>query len=244
MDGIATIEQSGLRERVLAELENAILLGKLPEGTRLVEAEIATRMGVSKTPVREALLLLEQSGLVRLFPRRGAVVAGVDLTLIDEVFALRELIECYAVEQALVRMTAADLAELDRRLDRLDRAVRTDPDNHRLISDCDLTLHEYLFERSSNRLLLDLWQVLRRRMHLVHVVTSLGTPAHPGASAFETKSEAITGRHRAYVDVLRKGDVRRAVEATREHLRVGWELARKSYAELGAGRAAARDGTH
>ncbi len=242
-EGIAVLEQPGLRERVAAELERAILLGMLAPGTRLVETELAARLGVSKTPVREALLALQQTGLVRVIPRRGAVVAGVTRSLIEELFALREVIEGYAVAQAFVHLTAADFAHLDHLVDRLVDAVRTHPEDYHLISDRDLAIHEYVFARSENTLLLDIWRLLRARMRMVHAYTRLGRlgrAEHAGQSGGDVAAvDPVVAQHRTYVAVLRQGNLERALEVTRQHLRTGRDLALRHCAAVEAHEAAA-----
>ena len=108
-----------LRQEVLGALRAAILARRDPPGTRLLEAEVAGRMGISRAPVREAIRQLEQEGLVEFFPHRGAIVIGLPDDEIDAVYELRALIEAKAIARACSRATPADLEQLDRIIDEM-----------------------------------------------------------------------------------------------------------------------------
>ena len=89
-----------LRQEVLSALRTAILAREIKAGSRLLEAEVAARMGVSRAPVREAIRQLEQEGLVEFFPHRGAVVVGLPDAEIDAIYELRAMIEGRATADA------------------------------------------------------------------------------------------------------------------------------------------------
>ncbi len=93
---------------MLAALREAITSGRLPAEARIKQEQIAAELGVSRTPVREALHLLEQEGLVRLVPRRGALVQGFTAADVRELYELRELLEPAAAALATARATAAE----------------------------------------------------------------------------------------------------------------------------------------
>jgi DNA-binding GntR family transcriptional regulator len=101
-------DQKQLTDRVLAALREAITSGRLPAEARIKQEQIAAELGVSRTPVREALHLLEQEGLVRLVPRRGALVQGFTAADVRELYELRELLEPAAAALATARATAAE----------------------------------------------------------------------------------------------------------------------------------------
>ena len=101
-------DQQQLTDRVLVALREAITSGRLPAGSRVKQEQVAAELGVSRTPVREALHLLEQEGLVRLVPRRGALVQGFTAADVRELYELRELLEPAAAALATARATDAD----------------------------------------------------------------------------------------------------------------------------------------
>ena len=100
-------------ERAVGELREVILRGELPAGARLGEVELAERLGVSRTPVREALSRLAAEGLVQMVPNRGARVATWTVEELEGVFELRALLEPELTALAVPQATAADADELD-----------------------------------------------------------------------------------------------------------------------------------
>ncbi len=103
-------------ERIYQALRGDILALTLPPGSMLVEAALARRFRASKTPVREALAILRQDGLVRALPRRGYLVTPITVGDVHELFEVRAALEGMAAELAATRITAAELRELERLL--------------------------------------------------------------------------------------------------------------------------------
>jgi DNA-binding GntR family transcriptional regulator len=106
--------------RVQAELREAILAGSLPPGARLRAEPLAERLRTSRTPVREALILLAREGLVDIEPRRGAIVRSFDAADLADLYDVRALIEPYAARRAATRIGAPDVARLTDLCDRAD----------------------------------------------------------------------------------------------------------------------------
>ena len=107
-------DQEQLTDRVLAALREAITSGRLPADARIKQEQIAAELGVSRTPVREALHLLEQEGLVRLVPRRGALVQGFTAADVRELYELRELLEPAAAGLGTARASDEERREVVR----------------------------------------------------------------------------------------------------------------------------------
>jgi DNA-binding GntR family transcriptional regulator len=101
-----------LREIVADEIRTMIMAGELAPGERLYEDRLAEQLGVSRNPVREALRVLESTGLVEVVPRRGAHVCRPDAASLREMLQLRSVIEAFAAELAATRRTADDLERL------------------------------------------------------------------------------------------------------------------------------------
>jgi len=113
------LEPASLVELVTRRLREEILSGALAPGDRLIEEQITARFGISRAPLREALRLLGQQGLVEHLPRRGVRVAELSARDVDELFGLRDVLECHAVRSALhgpvpLAGLAAALEEMDR----------------------------------------------------------------------------------------------------------------------------------
>jgi DNA-binding GntR family transcriptional regulator len=109
-------------EQAAASLRDEILAGLIPAGTRLGEAELAGRLSVSRTPIREALSRLAAEGLVEIQPNRGARVATWTTEQLREIFELRLRLEPYAVRQAVPNLSASQLDELDDLAEAMNRA--------------------------------------------------------------------------------------------------------------------------
>lgn len=103
-----------LKDTVYLQLRDDIVNGTLPPGAVLREAELATRFGVSKTPLRDALVRLQKDGFVEIPPYRSAVVVGYSRTDLREIYELRELLEGACARQAAFHISADALAELAR----------------------------------------------------------------------------------------------------------------------------------
>ncbi|MDI6711426.1 MAG: GntR family transcriptional regulator [Thermoanaerobacterales bacterium] len=109
---IETELESHIRDKVHRKLREAILKGELQAGERLIERRLAEQLGVSRTPVREALRLLEQEGLVSHLPRVGALVTQVNDMEVYEVYRIREVLEGLAARMAAEKIEAEQLARL------------------------------------------------------------------------------------------------------------------------------------
>ena len=101
-----------LRDVVFNTLRQAILKGELKPGERLMEIALAERLGVSRTPIREAMRKLEQEGLVVMIPRRGAQVANITEKDLNDVLEVRIALENVAIEKACARMTEEEMRRL------------------------------------------------------------------------------------------------------------------------------------
>ena len=122
-----------LRDVVFETLRDAIITQVLKPGERLMEIQLADEMGVSRTPVREAIRKLELEGLVIMVPRKGAYVAGVSMKDIHEVYEVRAALEMLAVSLAAERITDEELDALERQVLRESEAEASeDTDEHTL----------------------------------------------------------------------------------------------------------------
>ena len=121
-----------LRDVVFETLRDAIIKQVLKPGERLMEIQLADEMGVSRTPVREAIRKLELEGLVVMVPRKGAYVAGVSMKDIHEVYEVRAALEMLAVSLAAERITDEELDALERQVLRESEA-EANADEHSLV---------------------------------------------------------------------------------------------------------------
>ncbi|MGC9665579.1 GntR family transcriptional regulator [Planosporangium sp. 12N6] len=159
--------------RVYQHLKRAILEQLHPGGALLTEAEIAESVGVSRTPVREALLRLESEGLVALYPKRGALVLPVSAQEIDEVIEARTLVEGHAAGRAWPRR-----AELVGALEPLLAAMRAARAAGEVAAfmEADRAFHAAVVDAAGNRILADLYHRLRDRQMRMGVASMSFSP--------------------------------------------------------------------
>lgn len=147
-----------LREIVYEELRNLILTGKIRPGTRMMEIELAEDMGVSRTPIREAIRKLEKEGLVVIEPRRGAYASEISLKDMEDILEVRANLEGLAAYLAAERMTSAEKEALREVSQKFGQAV-TDGNMADMIA-YDTKFHHMIVESSRNN-------------HLIHMVEQL-----------------------------------------------------------------------
>nr|WP_246345710.1 GntR family transcriptional regulator [Conexibacter arvalis] len=201
-----------MTDRATDALRSAIVDGRLRAGELYSVARLADRLGVSRTPVREALLLLERQGMVRFERNRGARVLETSARDLDEVFALRLLLEVPAAKEAarraddaLVREVEAMLAAMEAQLD--------PPDEHAFMAR-DRDFHQLLLRAAGNARLAAIVADLRDHVRL------------RGASTVGRGRDlrAIYDEHVAIVEALRAGDPAAVAAAMRTHLERTREL--------------------
>jgi DNA-binding GntR family transcriptional regulator len=163
--------------RVYQYLKRAILEQLHPGGTLLTEAEVAGAVGVSRTPVREALLRLESEGLVALYPKRGALVLPVSAREIEEVIEARALVEGHAAGKVWPRR-AELVGVLEPLLDAM-RAAHVAGDVHAFI-EADRAFHAAVVDTAGNRILADLYHRLRDRQMRMGVAVIRISPDRMG----------------------------------------------------------------
>ena len=152
-----------LRDVVFQTLRNAILKGELKPGERLMEIALAQRLGVSRTPVREALRKLELEGLVLMIPRRGAVVADITSKDLADVLEVREALEDLAVQKACDNMTEEQLTELKQAANEFKRAAEAE--DLLALGAADMKFHDCIYEATGNRRLQQMLLNLREQMY-------------------------------------------------------------------------------
>ena len=188
------------------ELREAILAGRLPPGVRIVEAEIARQMAISRGPIREAIRRLESDGLVEYQPRRGTVVVRLSPDEVRDAYYLRAHLEAYAVRLAAVRATETDFATLEELIDRMCASAGRDEFGELLSA--DVAFHAHICQLSGSKRLYRLWDSLNP-----HSWTLL-----TGLKASGYTLEQIAVRHRPILAALQAGDADQAEREIRLHI--------------------------
>ena len=189
------LERTSTAARVASTLRDRIAGGDIAPGERIVELEVARELGVSRSPVREALLKLAEEGLVTILPYRGAIVAPLDRERLGELVEFRLALERFALERLVERRDATVFAVLRRRVATLREALGAG--DRRRIVDEDLALHRALVSAAGNALLSRTYDGLLAQIRLYIDVTS----------ARYERAEDLADEHEALLDAMTRGDV-------------------------------------
>ncbi len=195
-----------LRDVVFNTLRQAILIGELKPGERLMELHLAERLGVSRTPIREAIHKLEREGLVTIVPRRGAEVAQITEKSMNDVLEVRRALDALCVELACDRITEEELADLKAACDRFEQCVRTG--DSKRIAQADVALHDIIVRATGNQRLIQLVNNLSEQMYRYRFEYIKDSSQH----------KTLVEEHRIiYQSIVRK-DKKTAAEAARTHI--------------------------
>ena len=200
-------DTAGLRRRVFAIIEEAVLNGKYAPGEGLTESRLAGELGVSRTPIREALTQLEHEGLVQLVPNKGAVVTGISPKDIQDIYAIRMMVEGLAARWAAENIGEEELRELQEAID-LEEFYTSRGDIDRLMS-LDSNFHQILYRASKSR---PLQYMLHTFHHYIQRARSQSIAA-PG------RAQLALEEHKAILQAIRARDGDRAERITVEHIR-------------------------
>ncbi|WP_299529817.1 GntR family transcriptional regulator [uncultured Streptomyces sp.] len=193
-------------ERVYAHVKEAVLDRRYEGGTLLTEGDLAEAVGVSRTPVREALLRLEVEGLIKLYPKKGALVLAVSAQEIADVVETRLLVEEFAARKA-VPASPRLIARLEELLEK--QRTLAEEGDLAAVSVADRCFHAEIVRDAGNQILSRLYDQLRDRQLRMGVAVM---EAHPG------RIEANITEHAELLDAIRSGDAEAAAQVVRRHV--------------------------
>ena len=195
-----------LREMVYEELKMQILTGTIIPGTRMMEVELAEEMGVSRTPIREAIRKLELEGLVLMIPRKGAIVAEITVQDLEDVLEVRMALEELAVKIACKRITQEQLEEIKRRSAEFCKTLYGD--DVAACAQADMTFHDAIYEATGNRRLVQILNNLREQMYRYRMEYLKDRQSH----------SLLVKEHEEIVQGLTERDADRALRVTNSHI--------------------------
>ncbi|MEW6227207.1 MAG: GntR family transcriptional regulator [Bacillota bacterium] len=210
MEGWSAQKYRPLADLVYDDLRNAILEGRLRPGQRVFQEELAQTLGVSRTPIRDALQRLEAEGFVDVTAGKGLVVRRFRLEDIKDTYMVRGLLEPKAIEMAVSRITDEQIKALERLQSDMERLVKEEGSQDELL-DANRRFHGLIFEACGSKRLESIIQSLRSSY-----------PRY-GFSIFIDHADQSLREHREIVDAIRARDVERAVAAHTGHLRTSFE---------------------
>ena len=195
-----------LRDVVFNTLRQAILTGELKPGERLMEIHLANRLGVSRTPIREAIRKLELEGLVTMIPRRGAEVAQITEKSLKDVLEVRRALDALSVELACDRIEDEELTALSRACDAFAEATKTkDP---KKIAQADVALHDIIVKATDNSRLIQLVNNLSEQMYRYRFEYIKDESTHA----------QLIEEHRIIFESIRRNDKETAAKTARLHI--------------------------
>jgi DNA-binding GntR family transcriptional regulator len=198
-------EVASFADRAYYAIRELIVTLELPPGSVVREPELTARLGIGRTPVREALRRLAQERLIEVYPRRGMFVTKVDVRDLARLCEVRLALEPEAARLAAVRATQADLAELSALLAELaDGAPRRDPRGH---IDLDERIHRAIYHSSHNPFLVETLEEYYAHALRIWMV-----------ALARTDIGGAVGGHHAVLEAIVRGNAERAAQLMREHV--------------------------
>lgn len=156
-----------LRDVVFNTLREAILRGDLVPGERLMELQLAAKLGVSRTPIREAIRMLEQEGLAITIPRKGAIVAGMTEKDMQDVLEIREALEELSVQVACDKITEEEVARLRENMENFEDSLKSG--DLKRMAEADVEFHDVIYQATDNPKLINMLNNLREQMYRYRV---------------------------------------------------------------------------
>ncbi|MCI9611830.1 MAG: GntR family transcriptional regulator [Eubacterium sp.] len=196
-----------LRDVVFQTLREAILKGDLRPGERLMELQLAAKLGVSRTPIREAIRMLEQEGLAVTIPRKGAEVARMTEKDMEDVLQIREALDDLAVQVACDKITQEQLERLMATMKNFELAVQAG-DLSKIVA-YDVEFHDVIYEATDNPKLVILLSNLREQIYRYRVEYLKEKENYP----------MLIVEHEEIVQALKQKNKERVADAMRNHIR-------------------------
>jgi DNA-binding GntR family transcriptional regulator len=204
------LKREALRDRVVRAIRDAIIQGRLRPGEKVPEGELAQQLTVSRTPIREAIRVLEGQGLVEVNPKRGTYIAMPDRADAADGLAVRSSLEILAVEQAIERSSEDDWKELCGRLEEIlgEMSLATISEDTIRGIELDIEFHAILMKASKNR---HLW----RSWHAVGIPFLVWSPER---ELYPSSPPDLVERHREVLTAIQTRDPEVCADAIRIHL--------------------------
>jgi len=206
-----TFERASTAVRVASVLRERIARGELRPGSRLIELDISRELGVSRSPVREALLRLAEEGLVEILPYRGAMVVPLDKTRLAELLEFRLALEHFALERLVEKNDRAEIARLRELLNTL-RAAIAQGDRQATI-DADLAMHREMIAMAGNALVERSFESIIVQIRLYIDVTS----------ARYERADDLATEHEAFFTAVERGEFLMSRKLLDAHIMHGFE---------------------
>lgn len=195
-----------LRDVVFHTLRQAILRGELKPGERLMEIQLANKLGVSRTPIREAIRKLELEGLVLMIPRKGAEVAEITEKNLRDVLEVRCALEELAVQLACDRIDKQGIRDLQQAAKNFESVL--DSADITKIAEADVAFHDIIYMATDNKRLIQLLNNLREQMYRYRIEYLKKKEYYP----------RLLAEHQDIIQAIANGERERATKITSQHI--------------------------
>lgn len=195
-----------LRDVVFNTLREAILRGELKPGERLMEIQLANKLGVSRTPIREAIRKLELEGLVLMIPRKGAEVAQITEKSLRDVLEVRRALEDLAVQLACLRMSMQTLEDLKAAARAFEEVLGGE--DITAVAEADVAFHDVIYMATDNQRLISLLNNLREQMYRYRVEYLKKKECH----------KQLLWEHQEIIRAIEAGEIDVATKITEQHI--------------------------
>jgi DNA-binding GntR family transcriptional regulator len=209
-----TVDSTNLRDQTYDIIKNMIILREIEPGKKINEEHIAREIQVSRTPIREALCRLENEGIVRIIPRRGAFVSDLTETNVKEIMLIREVLEGLVTRLAVENMDQKTLDKLRRALEK----VRTIPETDRELihyTRSEVDFHALLLDASNNQMLKNMMVIINAHLQIIRLRTVV----------IPERARKTVKEHQRILQAIEDGDADAAEELMRKHVRSVREVA-------------------
>ncbi|MCC8044977.1 MAG: GntR family transcriptional regulator [Clostridiales bacterium] len=195
-----------LRDVVFQTLRQAILRGEISPGERLMEIHLAQKLGVSRTPVREAIRMLELEGLVTTVPRKGTVVAEITVSDLEDVLEVRQALEELAVKLVCRKITKEQLAQMKDLAAQFCETLKGD--DVVACAEADMKFHDAIYNATGNQRLIQILNNLREQMYRYRMEYLKDKDSH----------RILVKEHEEILQALQEHDENKALAAISRHI--------------------------
>jgi len=200
------VRTKSLKDQAYEILRSSVITGQLEPERLHNEKDLARGLGISRTPVREALLDLSKEGMIVFIPRKGIKIRRITRKDVSDVMELRKIIEGYIIESCCSQLTPADLKRIGKIIDKQKTMARKD-DRERFV-EADREFHLFLASRTGNKQLQNVMENLRDLLHFMAIK----------AIAYKDRMEQVLREHERIWAALEERDRKKAKEAMFLHL--------------------------
>ncbi|MEM7736158.1 MAG: GntR family transcriptional regulator [Deinococcota bacterium] len=198
------LRPTSLREQVVEHIRQAIVEGQLKPGDHMVEVQLTEQLGISRTPLREALILLEREGLVETIRHKGTYVRSFSVNDVDDIFSMRTTLENFAGERIIHELGTSDYSKLERLIDTQQKFINTN--DFKRVRATDMDFHRYLVVRSGHPHLLRSWSEIVAQIAALLYKRAETNPQYDEAKVITDHQRILAAYKDRDIDALRQAN--------------------------------------